>query len=208
MNEILIILLLLPIAYLLGSIPSSVLAGKIFHGADIRELGSKNPGATNTYRVFGAKTAIPVLLFDMFKGWGASMLIVWFTDTSAITYESLIRYQLLLGVIAALGHLFPVFAKFKGGKGVATLFGMALAIHPVSALIIFAVFIITVVISKFVSLGSLSGAIIWPFLLIFIFKFNEPVFLAFTILIALIVIITHRSNIQRLLKGDENKIKI
>lgn len=197
-----IYVVLVVFAYLLGSIPISVWIGKWFYGIDVREHGSGNAGATNTLRVLGWKAGIPVFLIDIAKGFAAVSLIV-FTDFAPQT-DSRIIFQLALGFSALLGHVLPVFAKFRGGKGVATLLGVVLALSPVPALLAFGIFVVVLIISKYVSLGSMIAAI--GYALMIAFLFHSPMSLKIAaILMALAVIITHRKNIQRLLNRTENK---
>jgi len=194
--------LLIFVAYLLGSIPTSVWAGKWFYGIDIREHGSGNAGATNTLRVLGWKAGIPVFLIDIAKGFVAVSLVS-FLDFSSGS-NSKILYQLALGFAALLGHVFPIFAQFKGGKGVATLLGVVLALSPIPALLAFGIFVVVLIISKYVSLGSMIAAIGYALMIIFIFPSPISLKIAASIM-ALAVILTHRKNIQRLINKTENK---
>ncbi len=198
-------ILILLAAYIMGSIPTSLWAGKLFHKKDIRKYGSKNAGATNTVRVLGLKTGIPVLLFDIFKGWSATKLALLFGSISSGS-EALTQIKLLLGLLAVMGHLFPVFAGFKGGKGIATLLGMFLGIHYLSALSALAIFALVFGISRIVSLASIIGVIAYPVLCWFLFEQRETLFIAVTLFFVLIVLYTHRQNIKRLLKGREKKL--
>jgi acyl phosphate:glycerol-3-phosphate acyltransferase len=199
------LLLALIFSYLLGSIPTAVWIGKIFHGVDVREHGSGNAGATNVIRVLGWKTGVPVLLMDVLKGWLAAMLPVFFSlagqDTAQMT-----NLQIFAGICAVLGHIFPVFAGFHGGKGVAAIFGVLLAIDPLVTVSCMGVFLLVLLITGYVSVSSMIAGLAFPvFLIIF---FNTPsVFLKiFSVLVAVALIITHRKNISRLLKGEESKL--
>ena len=158
--DVIQIIFLVIAAYILGSIPSAIWLGKLFAGTDVRQHGSGNAGATNTFRVLGAKIAIPVLLMDVLKGWFAVQLYVFFAVDKSGDMDSV--YQVALGASAWLGHVFPIFARFKGGKGVATLLGMALALYLYPVLLSLAVFIIVFSISRFVSLSSMLAAILFP----------------------------------------------
>ena len=201
-------ILALIIAYLLGSIPSAVWVGKLFFGVDVREHGSKNAGATNTFRVLGKKAGFPVLIMDIFKGWGAVTLLSYFCAFDPGTNQY-VNFQLAIGMAAVFGHIYPIYVRFKGGKGVATLLGIIIAIHPEAAGIAFGVFLITFLISKYVSLGAIMAAIVFPFIVIFIFKSQDtPSLIYFSIVMSLLVIYTHRANIDRLLKKEENKMKV
>ena len=155
------------IAYLLGSIPTAVIVGKSFFGMDIRTVGSGNAGATNTIRTFGMKVGIPVLLFDILKGLAAVKLSIFLN--SPVLSENLVEiYKIVLGTSAVIGHVFPVFASFRGGKGVATLVGVLIAIYPLSFLIILVCFILIMILSRIVSLSSIICSILFPFIEIFI----------------------------------------
>ncbi len=191
-------------AYLLGSIPSAVWIGKAFKGVDVREHGSKNAGATNTMRVLGVKTGIPVLLIDVFKGFAAVKLAllspIFVSGTNAF-----VNFQLILGAAAVVGHVFPVFAGFRGGKGVATIVGILLALHWQATLVAIAVFFITLLISKYVSLSSLMMGLSFPISVILIFKTDSISLKIFSIAVCILLFITHRKNISRLLHGQEGK---
>lgn len=194
-------------AYLLGSIPSAVWVGKGFFGVDVREHGSKNAGATNTFRILGKKAGIPVLFFDVFKGWLAVRLFASFSHFESGTSQ-LINFQIALGILAVIGHIFPVYVKFKGGKGVATLLGIILAIHFKAALVAFIIFTVVFVISKYVSLGAIIAAVFFPFILIYGFKVQSASLQYFATAISVLLILTHRKNIYRLLKRQENKMEL
>ena len=147
----------LVLAYLFGSIPTAVWIGMAFYGVDVREYGSGNAGATNTFRVLGKKAGIPVMLIDILKGFTATKLVVFIgiSTTGGPHSVSYINLELALGIVAVMGHLFPIFAGFRGGKGIATLFGMVLAIHLQAALLCVVVFIIVLLITRYVSLSSI-----------------------------------------------------
>lgn len=199
------ILLTLLLSYLVGSIATAVWVGKIFHGVDVREHGSGNAGATNVIRVLGWKTGVPVLLIDVLKGWVAAMLPVFFNlagDGTAL----LTNFQILAGLAAILGHIFPVFAGFRGGKGVATIFGVLMAIHPLLTLSCLGVFLVVLLISGYVSLSSMSAGMAFPIFLFLFFDTPSLLFKVFSIIVAIALIFTHRKNISRLLKGEESKL--
>ena len=190
-------------AYLIGAIPFSVWVGKIFFGKDIRKEGSGNAGATNTFRVLGPVAGIIVLLLDMAKGSAAVLL----ANSIQSDSTSKIYYQIGLGLMAAFGHIFPIYLGFKGGKGVATLFGGVLMIFPMSALFAVASFVIIFAITRYVSLGSMIASLVF---MSSIFVLDDrrgewPVIL-FAVAAPLIIFYTHRKNIQRLISGTENKI--
>lgn len=195
----------LVISYLLGSVATAVWVGKIFHKVDVREHGSHNAGATNVIRVLGWKTGVPVLIIDVVKGWGAAMLPVFFNlaeqDSALLT-----NLQIFTGLAAIIGHIFPLYAGFRGGKGVATITGVLLAVHPVLTLSCFGIFICVFLISGYVSLSSISAGIAFPFLLFIIFDTPSVFLKIFSVIVACALIFTHRKNISRLLKGEESKL--
>lgn len=196
------------LAYLFGSIPTAVWLGQAFYGVDVREYGSGNAGATNTFRVLGPKAGSAVMFIDILKGWTATNLPHLLDPTIVGMPEApqFVNFQLALGVIAVLGHLFPIFAGFRGGKGVATLFGMVLAIHLPAALCCVSVFILTLLITHYVSLSSILAGFTFPFSIAFIFHTSVPSVLLYGIAICALILITHQKNIERLLKGHESKI--
>jgi glycerol-3-phosphate acyltransferase PlsY len=195
---------ILLLAYLIGSIPTSVWIGKSFFGIDIREHGSKNAGATNAMRILGWRAGLAVLVVDVLKGWMAVNLIH-ITNFYIPQTGDFIEFQLLLGIAAILGHIFPVYVGFRGGKGVATLFGLVLAINPEPTLICIGVFIITLVITKYVSLSSMIAGFAFPSMVIFVFKTTTPSLVLFSLIIAVLLLFTHQKNIERLLRKEEKK---
>jgi glycerol-3-phosphate acyltransferase PlsY len=196
-------------AYLLGSIPSAVWYGQAFFGIDIRDYGSGNAGASNTFRVLGKKAGSVVMAIDILKGWTATSLPFFLVFWNSIPADDLILYQLLHGVASVLGHVFPIYVGFKGGKGVATLFGMVLAIQLDVALLCVAIFILVVLLSKYISLGSMIGTLAFPILLM-LPKYNpeEPALIIFGFAMFAIVLLTHQKNIRRMIKGEESKANI
>jgi glycerol-3-phosphate acyltransferase PlsY len=196
------------LAYLFGSIPTAVWLGQAFYGVDVREYGSGNAGATNTFRVLGKKAGIAVMVIDILKGWTATNLAYFIgpTITGPQDAAQFVNYQLALGVIAVVGHLFPVFAGFRGGKGVATLFGMVLAVHFEAALVCVSVFLIVLMISHYVSLSSILAGFSFPFSIVFLFHSPFKSILLYGICICILILVTHQKNIERLLKGKESKI--
>ncbi len=203
MNEVMLIVL----AYLIGSIPTAVWISKRFFGIDIREYGSGNSGATNTYRVLGKKWGTLVMIIDMLKGVAAASLYLFL---SHYVHDEWDRTNLMvgLGLAAVIGHIFPIWANFKGGKGVATLFGMAVAIQPLVALCCVGVFLLVLYLTRFVSLSSILASIAFAVFILFVFNEKEPLYRVFAVLVALMVILTHQKNINRLLKGTESKVPI
>ncbi|HQM70241.1 MAG TPA: glycerol-3-phosphate 1-O-acyltransferase PlsY [Bacteroidales bacterium] len=192
-------------AYLLGSIPSAVWVGRLFHGIDVREHGSGNAGATNVIRVLGWKTGIPVLLFDMAKGFLAAMLPRLF-NLAPTDSAMLVNLQIFTGLMAITGHIFPVFAGFRGGKGVAAMFGILLAIHPPVTLLCLGVFLVFFLSTGIVSIGSMAAGIAFPIFLLTFFKTPSVFFRIFSVVVAVALLVTHRKNIQRLLKGEEKRL--
>jgi acyl phosphate:glycerol-3-phosphate acyltransferase len=198
------IILEIILAYLIGSIPTAVWVGKLFYKTDVREHGSGNAGATNVIRVLGYKAGIPVMLFDIFKGWFAVQL-VWVFPHLLLSAEVITYVMISLAVAVFCGHVFPVFAGFKGGKGVGTLAGVGIALFPIALLIVLGIFIIVLILSRFVSLSSLIGALSFPFIVVFICGEINPGLVILSILVALLIPLTHIKNIRRLVKGEENK---
>jgi acyl phosphate:glycerol-3-phosphate acyltransferase len=193
------------LAYLLGSIPTAVWIGKIFYGKDVREFGSGNAGATNTFRVLGKSAGIPVLILDVLKG-SASILLTGFISDVPHNTDAFINLQLAFGISAFLGHLFPVFAEFRGGKGVATMLGIVLALNFPSALLAILVFLIVFILSGYVSLGSIIAALSFPIFVLAILKTDYPTMVIFSLMVSVLMLITHQKNIERLLKKEESKM--
>lgn len=195
------------IAYLVGSIPTSVWWGKSFYGLDVREHGSHNAGATNTFRVLGPKAGVPVLIIDILKGFIPVRLLPNFTDLVPDTAPWMWFRVALVGA-AVIGHLYPVFAGFKGGKGVATSLGGVLAVHPGAAGICVAVFAVVFLLSRYVSLGSLCAAVAFPLAVIVVYEEFSTVKIGFAVVLCLLVFYTHRENIGRLIRGEESRMSL
>ncbi len=206
MHPVLVSIVLSITAYLLGSIPSSVWIGKWFYNIDIREHGSGNAGTTNTFRILGTFPGIVVFFLDMFKGF-LSVSLIHFAYQYIPATAGYVNFQLLLGSMVVLGHIFPIYVGFKGGKGVATLLGVVFAIHPISALITLLIFVLILLITKYVSLSSMIAGLTFPFQIIFIFKETIISLILFSIIISVLLIVTHQKNIVRLLAREENKVK-
>jgi glycerol-3-phosphate acyltransferase PlsY len=200
-----LLLLVVVLAYLLGSIATAVWVGKIFHKTDVRDHGSGNAGATNVIRVLGWKTGVPVLLIDVLKGWVGTMLPV-FLNMAGEGSAMLTNYQIIAGLATVVGHIYPVFAGFRGGKGVATIFGVLLAIHPLVTISCFGVFLCVFLVSGYVSLGSMTAGISFPVFLFFFFDTPSVYLKIFSVIVAAALLYTHRKNIKRLLKGEESKL--
>jgi glycerol-3-phosphate acyltransferase PlsY len=193
------------IAYLMGSIPTAVWIGRIFYNKDIREEGSGNAGATNTIRVLGLKAGIPVLLFDVFKGWITLFLLQYWFD-GAMNTEELGLVLVIAAFAVVIGHVFPLFAGFRGGKGIATLLGVGIALYPSIILYVVLIFIAVFLLSGYVSLGSITAAVSLPLLYILIVSPMIIALLVLSVIVGIFVPLTHRKNIHRLINGSENKI--
>ena len=203
MNEILLIIL----AYLIGSVPTAVWVSKYFFDIDIRDYGSGNAGATNTYRVLGAKWGTIVMIIDMLK----AIVAVKLAFLLPLSFDNdiyLVNMQLGLGLAAVLGHIFPIWADFRGGKGVATLFGMVLGIQPNVALCCVGIFILVLYLTRWVSLSSILASVAFPVFILVIFNEPEKLYRVFAITVAMLVLLTHQKNIGRLLRGSESKVPI
>jgi glycerol-3-phosphate acyltransferase PlsY len=187
-------LLLLFCAYLIGSTPTAVWVSKGIFGMDIREYGSGNAGATNTFRVLGSKAGTFVMIVDMIKG------------VLAVRLSYLLSYY--HNPDHLVGHIFPIWANFRGGKGIATLFGLVLAIQPLVAICCVGVFLLILSLTRYVSLSSIIASIAFPILILYIFNEPEVFYRIFAIAVALMVVLTHQKNITRLLTGNENKVPL
>ena len=196
-------LLLVIAAYLLGSIPSAVWIGKRFYGVDVRRHGSHNAGATNTLRVLGRRAAVPVFALDFLKGY-AAVSLEWLTSYHNLTPQ-MYNLEMALAAAAVLGHMFPVFAGFRGGKGVATLSGAVTAMYPLAVLICLGIFVAVYLVTKYVSLGSMAAGVCFPFILVFVFGATYPHVVLFGVAIAVLLLATHRKNFRRLIDGTETK---
>lgn len=196
-------------AYLCGSIPTAVWIGQAFYGIDVREYGSGNAGATNTLRVLGKKAGIPVMLIDIAKGFTATQVVyfIGLSLTGPPGSSMFTNYQLALGITAVMGHLFPIFAGFRGGKGIATLFGMILAIRFEAALLLVLVFLVVLLVTRYVSLSSIMAGFFYPFGVSVIFPSNKSVII-YAMCMCVLVLVTHQKNLERLLKGKESKVNL
>jgi glycerol-3-phosphate acyltransferase PlsY len=185
-------------SYLLGAVPTSYLAGRLFRGIDLREHGSRNLGATNLYRVLGWRYAIPVGLFDVAKGLVPVLLFAPRVSSSEL-------FALVCGLVAVLGHVFSVFVGFKGGKGVATAAGAMLGLTPAALGVAVLVWVALVYLTGYVSVGSIAAAAVFPLAVYLIDPPDRPAILWLDIAVAAAIVWLHRANIQRLLKGTENR---
>ncbi|MFM1912680.1 MAG: Glycerol-3-phosphate 1-O-acyltransferase [Bacteroidota bacterium] len=195
------------VSYFLGSIPSAIWYGVKVFGVDIRTQGSGNAGATNTFRVFGKKAGTIVLILDAGKGFLATYFAVLVSRFYELNPEEAISLQILFGLLAIIGHLLPIFADFRGGKGVATLVGMVLCLNPLVALATTSVFLIVFLISHYVSLSAMLGAVAFPAILMSgYFGESTKTLIYFGIFVMFLVIYTHRKNIVRIREGKESKM--
>lgn len=227
------LIVILTLSYLIGSIPTSIIAGKLLKGIDIRDFGSGNAGGTNAFRVLGWKTGLTVTILDIVKGAIAAISVVVFFEAHPLGPMpdiNPIALRLIAGLSAVFGHVFTVFAGFKGGKGVSTAAGMMFAIAPVTTLIVLGIFLLVIFVSRYVSVASMLAAIAFPLIIAarrylfdlgegldyYIKMFNTRVFihdsldyhlLIFGFVVALAIVYTHRANIKRLLAGNENRVK-
>ncbi|KUL33127.1 glycerol-3-phosphate 1-O-acyltransferase PlsY [Chlorobium limicola] len=226
------LLAILAVSYLIGSIPTGIMAGKLLKGIDIRKFGSGNAGGTNAFRVLGWKTGLTVTLIDIIKGVVAAVSVVAFFRHHPIdVFPDIneVALRLLAGMSAVVGHVFTVFAGFKGGKGVSTAAGMLIGIAPVSMLMVIGIFLLTIYLSRYVSVASMLAAVAFPLIIAirkYIFElgsgldyyiklFGEPLsfhdsldyhLMIFGLIVALGILYTHRANIRRLLSGTENRV--
>ena len=203
MKEIILIIF----AYFIGSIPTALIISKRFFDIDIREYGSGNMGATNTFRVLGPRFGTIVMVADMIKG---MLAVALYNFLPHYLHNELDRTNLMigLGLAAVAGHIFPIWAQFRGGKGVATLFGMILAIQPVIAICCVAVFICVLFITRYVSLSSILAGVALPICVLWIYNEKEVFYRVFAVAVACLVVLTHQKNISRLLKGNESRVPI
>ena len=203
MKEFVVIIM----AYLIGSIPTALIISKKFFGVDIRDYGSGNMGATNTFRVLGSQYGTVVMVMDIMKGMLAvglcNFLPSYYSDEWART-----NLMVGLGLAAVIGHIFPAFADFRGGKGVATLFGMILAIQPVIAGSCAGVFLLVLFLTRYVSLSSILAGLSLPICVLWIWNDDVVVYRIFAVLVAALIILTHQKNILKLWRGSESRVPI
>ena len=203
------LIILVLCAYLIGSFPSAVWIGKLFYNKDVREYGSGNAGATNTFRVLGVRAGLPVLLIDIFKGWLSVNLILLFNQNinSNLNVDRFFEIQLVLALSAVLGHLFPIYTGFRGGKGIATMLGVLIGILPIAALGSSVIFIIFLLLFRYVSLASIIASISFPLIVFLFLEIDNDALNLFVIFVPILSLITHQKNIEKLLKGEETKVK-
>lgn len=200
-------LVLIIVSYIIGSIPTALIVSRRFFGIDIRDYGSGNMGATNTFRVLGSRYGTMVMVIDILKGMAAVML---YNFIPFYLNHELERTNLMLGLglAAVAGHIFPIFAGFRGGKGVATLLGMVLAIQPVIAVSCIGIFVLVLFLTRYVSLSSILAAVALPICVLWIWNEHEVFYRVFALIVAILVIATHQKNIGRILRGVESRIPI
>ncbi len=203
-----LLLTIILLGYIIGSIPTAVWVGKSFRGIDIREHGSKNAGATNTFRVLGKRFGWLVLIVDVSKGVLAACLPHFFTYMLEGYKDEFLILQLCGSFSAVFGHVFPIFAHFRGGKGVATSLGIVIGINPYAALVCLAIFLVVFLSSRYVSLGAIISALCFPFVSYFMIQEDARIMIIFTVVLGVMVILAHRKNIDRLWKGEENKMNL
>jgi glycerol-3-phosphate acyltransferase PlsY len=203
-----LLLTIIFLGYIIGSIPTAVWVGKSFHNIDIREHGSKNAGATNTFRVLGKRYGWFVLFFDVAKGVLAACLPHFFMHMLVGYKDEFLILQLCGAFSAVVGHVFPIFANFRGGKGVATSLGIVIGINPYAAIVCLAIFLIVFLSSRYVSLGAIISALCFPLISYFMINEDARIMIVFTVVLGVMVIFAHRKNIDRLWKGEENKMNL
>jgi len=200
------------LSYLLGSLPSSIIIGKLIFKRDIRQFGSGNAGGTNAVRVFGWPAGIAVIFIDIAKGACAVLFIAQLPlfGSLEIGLLSADGTALAAGIAAVVGHIWTVFAEFRGGKGVATAAGMIAALYPAGFSATLVIFVAVVLLTGIISVGSLSAAISFPLVLYMLdasgVSMVSPLLMGFSIPIAILIVFTHRKNIRRLLKGEEKRL--
>ena len=205
-NEIILFVLL---SYLTGAFPSAVCVGKIFYNMDVREFGSGNAGATNTFRILGKKAGIPVLIMDIFKGWLAVYYVNFLSNSFLLengSAEIFFETKLAFGISAVVGHLFPVYTGFRGGKGIATMLGLLIGLQPEAALYSFLVFLFIFLITRYVSLASIIASFVFPVIIIFFLASDNSSLKLFSVFVPVLSLITHQKNIERLIRGEETKV--
>ena len=202
-----ITILLMALSYILGSVPNALWIGKVFKGIDVREHGSKNTGSTNAARVLGAKLGILTLILDISKGLVPTLIAILL---KVDFFENLTKIEnldyVLVGICAILGHVFSVFMNFKGGKAVATTLGVFLVLVPKAILFAAIVFFVVFAIFRYVSLSSIFAAVSLPVFTYFLYQ--QIIYVILGILIAILIIVKHKSNIVRLKNGTESKFSL
>lgn len=202
-----ITILLMILAYILGSVPNALWIGKVFKGLDIREHGSRNAGSTNAARVLGVKLGILTLILDVSKGLVPTLIAILLRVDFFQNLTKILNFDyVLVGICAILGHVFSMFMNFKGGKAVATTLGVFLILVPKAILFAAIVFFVVFAISRYVSLSSILAAISLPIFIYFLYQ--QTIYVILGILIAILIVVKHRSNIERLKNGTESKFSL
>ncbi len=193
------------VTYIVGSIPTSYILGKILRGVDLRTRGSGNLGATNAFRVLGWKIGLAVLVGDMLKGALPVLFLPSFLEGRGFSALSVPTLALVIGLVAILGHVFTIFMRFRGGKGVATTMGVFAALAPLPFIIALSVSLALIAITRYVSVGSIIGAVLLPALIALMRPERKALFVI-ALIAGFVIIVKHRANIRRLIRGEENKI--
>ena len=206
----LVFLLIVIASYLTGAFPTSFLLGKFFYNIDIRKYGSGNAGATNTFRVLGTMSGVIVLLLDILKGY-VVVNYIYFIKTKTlleiVNTDLFFQYQIIFGIAAVMGHIFPVYINFKGGKGIATILGILISLNLIAALYSCVVFLVILFLTKYVSLSSIIACFFYSVFILFVCESNIQSEKIFSIFLPFLSLITHRKNIRRLIKKEETKVK-
>ncbi len=200
------VILFFILSYFIGAIPSAFWIGRFFYSIDIREFGSGNSGATNAFRVLGYKIGIIVLLFDIFKTWLAVSLVDLFSITSISNPELLFETKIAFGIASVIGHIFPIYIGFRGGKGIASLLGLIIALEAEAAFYSIIVFLLVLFITRYVSVSSILASFAFPVIVIFILNSSIISLNLFAIFLPFLSLITHQKNIERLIRGEETKV--
>lgn len=198
------IVLMLILSYLIGAIPNGYVIGKVFFKKDIREFGSGNTGATNSFRVLGKPAGFIVTFLDIFKGFITVFFPLWFPVHTHGPISTFFTHGLIVGIFAIIGHVYPIYLKFKGGKAVATSAGVVLGVNPILLLILAVIFFGILYLTKYVSLSSIIAAISCVIGSLII---HDYILFGMSAFVSIILIFRHRSNIVRIFKGEEPKIK-
>ena len=203
-KQMMMIVLMLILSYLIGAIPNGYVIGKVFFKKDIREFGSGNTGATNSFRVLGKPAGFIVTFLDIFKGFITVFFPLWFSVHAQGPISTFFTHGLIVGIFAIIGHVYPIYLKFKGGKAVATSAGVVLGVNPILLLILAVIFFGILYLTKYVSLSSIIAAISCVIGSLII---HDYILFGMSAFVSIILIFRHRSNIIRIFKGEEPKIK-
>ena len=202
------IILFIVFSYLTGSFPSAVFIGRTFFNLDVREFGSGNAGAANTFRVLGFKAGFPVFILDILKGFMAGNYVTFLSNSStllALNPEGYFEASLVFGIAAVLGHLFPIYTGFRGGKGISTMLGLLLGVHFIASIYSLISFIIILLITRYVSVASILSSFVFMIIILFFFEVSSSLSL-FSLFVPILSLITHQKNIERLIRGEETKV--